>query len=577
MDFKALIAERLESHLLPMGYSRDKIASLLEKPPNPAMGDYSFPCFEIGRELKRNPAEFAAELSQKIKPINGIAAIKAAGPYLNFFVDSKTQSEDVLTAVLKQKNSYGTKPVQKKIRVMIEYSAPNTNKPLHIGHLRNQSIGMSLCRVFEALGYNVIKANFLNDRGIHICKSMLAYQLFGNGKTPKSENQKSDHFVGDYYVRFNTEAKANPSLETQALEMLRLWEKKDPKIRKLWKQMNQWAVTGFQTTYKNFGSEFDHWFKESDLYGQGLDLLKIGLEKKVFEEQEDGSIVCRLEQYGLPDKVILRKDKTSLYITTDLALTREKFDKFKLTSSLWIVATEQNLYFQQQFKILELLGFPWAKNCHHVYYGLVHLPEGRMKSREGKVLDADDLMADLTQTALVEVEKRFSNLTKSEKQKRSRFIALAAIKFFMLKVDTKKDFVFNPTESLSFEGETGPYLLYSYARAKSILSKAGKQTKNPTKSKADFSLLSSENEQALIKLIAEYPQKIEETKASLSPHLMCHYLVSLASRFNSFYHEQPVLAAEMPLRESRIELVRAASIVLSNGMRLLGIEPLEKM
>ncbi len=571
MDYKINIGKALEKQLLPLGYSADKITALLEKPPKPEMGDIAFPCFSIARELKKNPFEIAKDLEGKIGVISGIQKSVAIGPYLNFFIDQKKQNPQVISTILKQKEKYGTQKQPKKNRVMIEYSAPNTNKPLHIGHLRNNCIGMALANHFETIGFDVIKANLLSDRGTHICKSMLAYELFANGATPKSEMKKSDHFVGDYYVRFAQEAEKNPALNEQAQVLLQKWESDDPKVRALWKKMNKWAIDGFKETYKRFGSEFDVWFCESDFYDKAKPIIETGLQKGVFEKRDDQAIVAKLDKFGLPDKVVLRADGTSIYITNDLSLTVHKFEKYKLNQAIWVVATEQNLYFEQLFKIFGLLGYPWASGCHHVSYGLVHLPDGRMKSREGKVVDADDLMNDIEKLAGEEIDKRYPDLKPTDRKKRATAISLAAIKFFMLKFDAKKDFVFNPSESLSFEGETGPYLLYTYARAKSILRKA-RSTPD-----ADYSLLTAESEKLLVNLLAEFPQKIQETKNALSPHVLCHYLISVASAFNSFYHEQPVLTADDSTKNARLGLVAASTIVLSAGLRLLGIEPLEKM
>ncbi len=571
MDFKKTVAQKLSEHLLPLGYAQDKIVPMFVKPPKPEMGDFSFPCFGLARELKKNPAELAQELKKKIGKISGIEKIDTAGPYLNFFVDSAKQSAKVISDILKQKEKYGTQKQPKKTRTMIEYSGPNTNKPLHIGHLRNDSIGMMLSNLLDTQGHTVIRANILSNRGIHICKSMLAYQKFGNGATPKSEMKKSDHFVGDYYVRFAQEAEKNPALNSEAQAMLEQWEKNDKAVRALWKKMNKWAVDGFKDTYKRFGSRFDVWFSESDFFNSAKPILEKGLSTGVFEKTEDGAIIARLEKHGLPDKVVLRRDATSLYVTNDLALTPHKVQKYKLDSNIWIVANEQNLYFQQLIKIFELLGYTWANRCRHVAYGLVHLPEGRLKSREGNVVDADNLMDEMTKLAASEVQKRFPDLPEKEIQKRAAAIGLSAIKFFMLKFDHRKDFVFNPSESLSFEGETGPYLLYTYARAKSILRKA---KGIPT---ANYALLSNPSEKQIVSLLAEFPGKLKETSEHLSPHLLCHYLISLAAAFNSFYHELPVLTADTETKNARTGLVSATALVLQHGLNILGIETLEKM
>jgi arginyl-tRNA synthetase len=570
MDYKKTVSEALSKQLLPLGFAPDKIIALLEKPPQPELGDLSFPCFAVARELKKSPVEIASELSQKMGAIEGIAKVQPTGPYLNFFVDTAAQSKAVIADILSEKTKFGARKRLQSHRVMVEYSGPNTNKPLHIGHLRNNTLGMCLSNVLALEGFKVIRANIVNDRGTHICKSMLAYQLFGNGVTPKSVSKKSDHFVGDYYVRFAQEAEKDPSLNDRLPLMLKKWEESDKTVRALWKKMNGWAIDGFKETYERFGTEFDVWFYESEVYDKAKPILDAGIKRGVFQKRDDGALVAKLDKFGLPDKVVLRSDGTSIYVTQDLALTAQKFAKHKLDSALWVVASEQNLYFEQLFKILELLGYAWAKDCHHVSYGLVHLPVGRMKSREGTVVDADDLLDDVTALARAEIETRYPALAEKEKALRSNAIALAAIKFYMLKFDAKKDMTFNPKESLSFEGETGPYLLYAYARAKSILAKGKAQ-------KADYALLSTPAEKQLVGLLSEYPQKLSETRAAYSPHILCHYLLSVAAAFNSFYHEQPVLNAEPAVRNARLGLVSAVSIVLRNGLAALGIETLEKM
>ena len=362
-----------------------------------------------------------------------------------------------------------------------------------------------------------------------------------------------------------------PELEEQALELLRKWEASDKETVALWKKMNQWVIDGFNQTYSDLGINFDVVLFESELYKGGKELIQEGLDKGIFKEK-DGAVVAELEKFGLPDKILLRKDGTALYITQDINLAKHKFDQYDINQSIYVVASEQNLYFRQLFKVLEIMGFAWAKDLYHLSYGMVYLPEGKMKSREGKVVDADDLMADVKALARKELEKRYK-LNEKELEARARAIALAAIKFFMLKIDAVKDMLFKPEESVSFEGETGPYVQYSYARAKSILRKAGLE--NP---QGDFALLEEDLEQKLIRLLADYPLIVKDAHRIKSLHLVCRFLLELAATFNSFYHELPVIkAGDDDLKNARLALVKAASIVLKNGLTLLGIESLEEM
>ena len=563
------IANSLEK-VIGQHLKSEQIISLLEVPPQPELGDFAFPCFQLAPTLKKGPKEIAEFLSKEISPPKIIEKIQPTGPYLNFFVKKDWIAGKALSRVLKEKDSFGTSKTGKKSKVMVEYSAPNTNKPLHVGHLRNDSIGMSISLLLEATGNKVTKTNLVNDRGIHISKSMLAYQKWGKNKKP---NKKSDHFVGDFYVLFNKEAKDDQSLNADAQFLLKKWENKDKDTLALWKKMNKWAFDGFKETYKNFGSKFDVWLKESDFFDKARPLIQQGLDSGLFFEDDNGAIVAKLEHHNLPNKVVQRSDGTSIYITNDLALTKHKFEKFKLDQAIWVVGSEQNLYFQQLFQIFEQLGFKWAKQCKHRTYGMVYLPEGKMKSREGTVVDADDLMGEVRTLAEKEIKKRYPKLSKAELEKRAKAISLAAIKFFMLRIDEIKDLYFDPKESISFEGETGPYVQYTYARAKSILRKAGKAGKKP-----DLSLLQSDSEKQIVTLLYNFPETVEKAASSLKPHKICHFLIELASAFNSFYHSTPVIKAETPeLAGARLALVEATALVLKNGLKLLNIQPIEKM
>ncbi|MEK6958889.1 MAG: arginine--tRNA ligase [archaeon] len=553
------------------------IDSQLSKPPA-GMGDFAFPCFAVAKEQKKNPVLIAGELAAKMKD-NSLEKVEAKGPYINFFLKKSALSEEVLEKVFSGKiisHLDASKGQKKKPRVMVEYSSPNTNKPLHVGHLRNNCLGLAVANLLEATGNEVIKANLINDRGIHICKSMLAYKLYANGKTPESEKIKSDHFVGDMYVLFNTKLKEDPTLEEKAQELLVKWEKGDKDTIDLWTKMNKWALDGMKETYNEFGTKFDEWFFESKMFEKqsGQKIIEEGKKKNIFVAADNGAIVANLEP-ALPNKVLLRGDGTSLYATNDLGVTQEKFDSFKLDKSIWVVANEQDLYFKQLFAIFDKLERKWAKQCYHLSYGYVTLPTGRMKSREGNTADADDLIGEMEKLVSTELARRYPDLLGKEKEKRSRAIALAAIKFFLLKNDAKKDMVFDPEKSISFEGETGPYLQYTYARAKSILRKAGEEK---IKSSADYNLLTHEKEKELIVELGAYADAVEKSWNELSLHPIAHNLLKIAEKFNSFYHEVSVLKAEdKKLVSARLALVEATSIVLKEGLAILDIEAIEEM
>ncbi|MCX6801703.1 MAG: arginine--tRNA ligase [Candidatus Diapherotrites archaeon] len=569
LDLKKGIAKAFSG---ATGITEEQAFSLIESPPERKFGDFSIPVFTLCKKGE-NPAKKAKEISEKIKKTEGISKIGVLGPYINFFLDESALSSSVIESVLSLKENFGKNSEGKGKNVMVEYSAPNTNKPLHIGHLRNDCIGMAVSNLFEAAGYKVIRANLVNDRGIHICQAMVAYKKFGEGKDPKKAGMKGDKFVGEFYVKFNRNAKENPQLQEEANELLRKWEAKDPETIALWKKMREWVFEGFKETYKKFGSSFDEIFFESDFYDKAKPLIELGLKKGVFEKTEEGAVIARLEKYGFPDKTVLRADGTSIYISNDLALTKHKVEAFHLDKNLYCVASEQDLYFRQLFKVMELLGFPWAKKCEHLSYGLVFLPEGKMKSREGKVIDADDLIAQIERLALAEIEKRYPALSGIEKSKRAEAIALAAIKFAMLRIDHKKDFTFVPEQSVSFEGESGPYIQYTYARAKSVLRKAG--WKGIGKEKIDFSALADEKEKGILKSLSSFPETVQKTLEGRNPNILCHFLLSLSEQFNTYYHDSRIIGSEE--EKARLALAEAVSIVLKSGLSLLNIPVLEEM
>ncbi|MFH0949420.1 MAG: arginine--tRNA ligase [Candidatus Aenigmatarchaeota archaeon] len=530
-----------------------KYSPLLEKPRS-GIADLALPCFSLAKEQKRAPNEIAQELADRLKPRGFVGEIRAESGYVNFYADWKKLSGLVIKKILA-----GVVIKRNKERIMVEYSAPNSNKPLHIGHLRNDSIGMSVANILCFAGFKVVKANLVNDRGIHICKSMLAYKKWGKNKKP---SKKTDHFVGDYYVMF--EKNKTPELETETNEMLRKWEENDKPTIALWKKMNNWAISGFRETYKNFGSEFDVWFFESDFYDKAKDIINSGMKKGIFFKDDSGNIVAKLEPYDMPNRVVLRADGTTVYITNDMALTRHKFKKFKIAKSIWVVGNEQNLSFKQLFKIFELLGYRW--NCHHLSYGMVNLPSGRMKSREGTVVDADDLIAEMTMLASKETKKRHKKISKVDLKNRSRQIALAAIKYYMLKVEPGRDILFDPEKAISFEGDTGPYIQYTYARAMSILKKSKKKMKIG---------MIGEEEHSLAKKLSVFPEVVSSAARDLKPHYIANYIFSLASMFNEYYHKTQVIGSSE--EQERLALVKAVAITLKTGLELLGIDAIEKM
>ncbi|MCD6246909.1 MAG: arginine--tRNA ligase [Candidatus Diapherotrites archaeon] len=566
LNLKNLLAESIAKKL---DVPKEEIIKLIEVPPSEELGDYALACFALAKRLKKKPVEIANELSKTLSLPDGFAKMQGAGPYLNFFIDHAFLAERVINEVISKRDSYGASNIGKGKRVMVEYSQPNTNKPLHIGHLRNDSIGMAISNIFEFCGYDVIRANLMNDRGIHICQAMLAYQLFGNNETPETASVKGDKLVGKYYVLFHQKSKEDPKLHEMARELLRKWEAKDPETLALWKKLRDWVIEGFKQTYKRFGSHFDVIFFESDFYYKVKPIIEEGLAKGVFYKDEKGAIVAKLAP--LPDKVVLREDGTSIYISNDLVLTKHKVEHYKLDLNIFVVASEQDLYFKQLFRIFELLGYKWHNINEHLSYGLVLLREGKLKSREGKVIDADDFIDSVTELAKREILKR-TKLSKEELESRALAIALAAIKFSMLRVDPKKNILFEPEKSVSFEGSTGPYIQYTYARAKSILRKA-----NEDYSQAKFSLLSSDSEKALVKKLFVFPDIVQNALSERKPNLICNYLIELCELFNSFYHELPVLKAEQELRKARLALVDAVSTVVANGLRLLNIPVLEEM
>ncbi len=543
-----------------------EIENYIEIPPESLMGDFAFPCFFLSSKLKKSPQEIALKIKNEIKELpKEISEIKIAGAYLNFFVDKKILAINLINEILKDKK-YGSNNSKIKNKISVEFPSPNTNKPLHLGHLRNMAIGESVSRILEFSGGKVFRNSLNNDRGIHICKSMSAYEKYGNNKTPESVKKKSDHFVGDYYVLFSE--KKIPDEDVQ--EMLRKWENGDKKIIVLWKKMNKWALDGFKETYKKYGIKLDKEYFESQIYIKGKEIVDDGLKKGIFKKKSDGSVFIDLNDEKLGEKIVLRADGTSIYITQDLYLAKLKFDELKINSSIYVVGNEQDYHFNVLVAILKKLGFNFADKIKHLSYGMVVLPEGRMKSREGKVVDADDLIEEIQNLAKKELISR-SKLPQKELELRSLKIALASIKYFLLKTDINKDMLFAPEESIRFDGDTGPYIQYSYARANSILKKS--KIKNKTE---NFKIeLLSPTEIELIKKLSQFKEVVLKSCETLNPSLIAHYSYQLAQSFNEFYHSCPVVGSKE--EKFRIKIVESFKIVLKNALGLLGIETLEEM
>ncbi len=556
--------------------SREQL--IMEVPPQPEMGDIAFPMFLFAKVLKKAPAKIAAEVVEAVKSLEKETqgTVTANGPYINVFFSREEISENIINDVFDKKESFGLTESLANRKVMCEFSCPNTNKPLHLGHLRNDILGESVSRILKANGAEVFKVNLINDRGIHICKSMLAYMINGNNATPESEGIKSDHFVGKYYVNYDSMFKENPKYEEKARELLIAWENGDEEVTALWKKMNGWAIDGIEKTYKTTGISFDKVYYESNTYSLGRDEVLKGLAAGVFYKKDDGSIWVDLSGDELEQKVLLRGDGTSLYITQDIGTAIMRHNDWPFDKLIYVVASEQKYHFNVLFKVLKLLGLTWADNLYHLSYGMVNLPEGKMKSREGTVVDADDLLSELKKLALNEIiekerEGEIDNLSDTAGK-----IALGALNYYLLQTTPNKDMLFNPKESISFNGNTGPYLQYTGARIASIFRKY--EERNIEKGDFNAALLTEKDEWELIKLIAAFPDYIMNAGNELSPSIITGYLYELAKIFNKYYHDNSILNNDDPdLIETRLRLTRAIQNVLINGFKLLAVPFLERM
>lgn len=563
----SLILQKATQKAFNIKLNSQKIENYIEIPPESLMGDFAFPCFFLASKLKQAPNAIALKIKNEIKKLpKEISEIKVAGPYLNFFVDKKILALNLIKEILKENKKYGKNDSEREKKISVEFPSPNTNKPLHLGHLRNMTIGESVSRILEFSGGKIFRNSLNNDRGVHICKSMSAYEKYGDNKTPESVKKKSDHFVGDYYVLFSEKKISDEYVQ----EMLRKWESGDKKILALWKRMNKWALDGFKETYKKYGIKLDKEYFESEIYTKGKEIVESGLKKEIFKKKKDESVFIDLNNEKLGEKIVLRADGTSVYITQDLSLAKLKFDELKIDSSIYVVGNEQDYHFNVLVAILKKLKFNFADKIKHLSYGMVVLPEGRMKSREGKVVDADDLIEEVQKLAKKELSSR-SKLLQRELESRSLKIALASIKYFLLKTDINKDMVFNPEESIRFDGDTGPYIQYSYARANSILKKS--KIKNKTGNFKIELLYPAEIE--LIKKLSQFKEVVLKACETLNPSLIAHYSYQLAQNFNEFYHSCPVVDSRE--EEFRINLIKSFMQVLENSLDLLGIDVIGEM
>ena len=554
-------------------------------------GDITIVVFPLLKISKKSPEETSREIGEYlIANSNEIECYNVVKGFLNIKL-SNNYWLDIFSKI-SLCSDWGQHPSSGK-SVMVEYSSPNTNKPLHLGHIRNNLLGWSVAKLLEANGHKVYKVNLVNDRGIHICKSMLAWQKAANGETPASSGLKGDHLVGKYYVIFNNmlkeevnslvasgmekeEAEKCAPLMKEAQEMLVKWEKGDTAVVNLWKMMNSWVYEGFDETYKRLGVDFDKTYYESQTYLLGKALVGDGLEKGIFYTKENGSVWCDLTPDGLDEKLLLRSDGTSVYMTQDLGTAHQRFSEHSLDELIYVVGNEQNYHFQVLKHILRKLGFEWSDSIFHLSYGMVELPEGKMKSREGTVVDADDLIADMVDTARetsLELGK-LENLSEEEQNKVFEMLGLGALKYFIIKVDPKKTMLFDPKESIDFNGNTGPFIQYTHARIKSILRKASELSISPEFSGATL----IQNEVEIIKLLNIFPEKIGEAGEAHSPALIANYAYELAKEFNQYYHEVSILKEEnSKARAQRLVLIDSIARVLSKAMGILGITLPERM
>lgn len=586
MNIKDIIEEKLSEVILNV-YQLKDIKLEVQENKTEFEGDFTIVTFPLVKQLKKNPESIGVELGEALTEqtelfesfnvVKGFLNVKVKN---QLFVDNfRSVSKNFST--IEKKNA----------TVMVEYSSPNTNKPLHLGHIRNNLLGFSVAQILKEAGYDVIKTQIINDRGIHICKSMLAWEKFGNGATPETTNTKGDKFVGNYYVEFDKnykkeiaelveqgvgeeQAKKDAPVMKEAQKMLLDWENGDETVRALWAEMNSWVYKGFNETYKRLGVDFDQVQYESNTYILGKDLIQAGLDKGVLYQKEDGSVWCDLTDEGLDQKLLLRSDGTSVYMTQDLGTAVERFKQNNIQKLIYTVGNEQDYHFQVLFKILKKLGYEWADQLFHLSYGMVELPEGKMKSREGTVVDADDLMQEMYETAKSKAQElgKLENLSEEDKEASYETVGLGALKYFMLKVDPKKKMLFNPAESIDFNGNTGPFIQYTYARIQSLLSKAG--TLQPET--ADIGLNQSEKE--LIMQLTNFKTVVAKSAETLSPALVANYVYDLVKAYNSFYQNNPILNHEDEnVKQFRLNISDLTAKTIKKSLELLGIGTVNRM
>lgn len=576
----------------------------LQKTKREFEGHLTLVTFPLLRISRKKPEETAQEIGQYLQEnSDAVAAFNVVKGFLNLVVAPQKWVE--LLEVIDADDHYGfVKPTEASPLVMIEYSSPNTNKPLHLGHVRNNLLGWSLSQIMEANGNRVVKTNIVNDRGIHICKSMLAWLKYGNGETPQSSGKKGDHLIGDYYVAFDkhyreqvkelkakfiaegmaeeeaeTRAKNEAPLIVEAHEMLVKWEQGDKEVRDLWRKMNAWVYEGFDETYKALGVGFDKIYYESDTYLEGKEKVDEGLKKGIFYRRPDGSVWADLTKEGLDEKLLLRADGTSVYMTQDIGTAKLRFQDYPIDKMIYVVGNEQNYHFQVLSILLDKLGFEWGKSLVHFSYGMVELPNGKMKSREGTVVDADDLVAEMVRQARKTADEsgKFADMPEEEKAQVARIVGMGALKYFLLKVDARKNMLFNPEESIDFNGNTGPFIQYTYARIRSILRKAAEAgIEVPAQLPTDVEL--SVKEEALVQHVADFANVVRQAGQEYSPSSVAAYCYDLVKEYNQFYHDFSILREEdAKKRAFRLVLSKNVAKVVRLGMSLLGIEMPERM
>ncbi|WP_407399437.1 arginine--tRNA ligase [Treponema sp.] len=600
--FKSIVVKAIEQYKSEKAPEAEINADSIrvEIPPKPEMGDLGIPMFAFAKAFHSSPMAIANDVAALIKgyaesdsSVSSLGEFLAAGPYVNVKLNKANASLDILHAVINQKENYGSLNTEGKKhlegrRVMIEFSSPNTNKPLHLGHLRNDALGESVSRILKKAGAEVFKVDLINNRGVHICKSMLAYKLFheAKGETPESLGMKGDHFVGQCYVEFDKYSKEHPEALQEAEDMLIKWEAGDPEVRALWQKMNDWTLGGVKETYKRTGIEFDKFYLESETYLKGKDEILKGLEKGVFFKAEDGSVridvtdvVGKGKDEDNHEKVLLRKDGTSVYITQDIGTAISRHDDWAFNEMIYVVASEQNYHFKILFHILKKLGFDWTDKLYHLSYGLVNLPSGRMKSREGTVVDADDLIDNLHADALKAIADRERDVELNADEVAEK-VALSALHYYLLNVAPVKDMLFNPEESLSFNGNTGPYLQYMGARISSILRKAKDAGVEPDTSDEALVMLNTESEWALIKDLERYPAVVARSADTMDPSIMAAYVYDVCKSFSAFYRDCPILSVESEqpkLARARLALAECTLTVLKTAMELVLVPFVERM